>query len=176
MASLPPAESSRLLINLANCRGGSDNSTVVVVGIDSYPNTVQENPGEFPETPKLDRTMDIPGKPSGVAQILLAGTAVLCLLAGIVLGVMEKYIPAAILVAASVLSWLISRRMVSIDPVRTVKISRPPNPSFATGHAHRIIINVVGFPAVRSQSGVQSQIALSSRRCNDLGRICVVSG
>ena len=102
VASLPPAESSRLLINLANCRGGSDNSTVVVIGIDSYPGTFEEQSAELPETPKLDRTMDIPGKPSNVPQIMLAGTAVLCLLAGIMLGVMEKFIPAVILVAASV--------------------------------------------------------------------------
>jgi protein phosphatase len=40
---LPPAEASRLLINLTNCRGGSDNTTVVVVEIDDYP--------ELAETP-----------------------------------------------------------------------------------------------------------------------------
>ena len=119
VASLPPAESSRLLINLANCRGGTDNSTVVVVGIDTYPGTFEEQSVELPETPKLDRTMDIPGKPSPVPQILLAATAVLCLLAGITLGVMESFIPAAILVAASVLSWLISRRMLSGNPKET---------------------------------------------------------
>ena len=116
VASLPPAESSRLLINLANCRGGSDNSTVVVIGIDSYPGTVAEQSAEPPEAPKLDRTIDIPGKTSHVPQLLLAGTAVLCLLAGITLGVMAKFVPAVILVAASVLSWLISRRMVSRKP------------------------------------------------------------
>ncbi|RLT21164.1 MAG: serine/threonine-protein phosphatase [Planctomycetota bacterium] len=113
VASLPPAESSRLLINLANCRGGSDNSTVVVIGIDSYPGTVEEQSAELPEAPKLDRTIDIPGKPSDVPQIVLAGTAVLCLLAAITLGVIEKFAPAVILVAASVLSWLIRRRMGS---------------------------------------------------------------
>jgi len=116
VGTLPPAESSRLLINLANCRGGSDNSSVIVVGIDNYPETVSEAAAELPETPKLDRTMDIPAKPSGIGQILLSGAAVLCLLVGIVLGVRANYIPAAILVAASVLSWLISRRMKSNHP------------------------------------------------------------
>ena len=116
VASLPPAESSRLLINLANCRGGSDNSTVVVIGIDSYPGTVEEQPAEPPAVPALDRTIDIPGKPSNVPQIALAGTAVLCLLAGITLVVMKNFVPAVILVAASVLSWLISRRIVSRNP------------------------------------------------------------
>ena len=153
VASLPPAESTRLLINLANCRGGSDNSTVVVVGIDSYPNTVQENPGEFPETPKLDRTMDIPGKPSSVPQILLSGAAVVCLLAGIVLGVVEKYIPAAILVAASVLSWLISRRMVSNRPGRNSEDFSTAGSSFATGMPiESLSTSSVSRPSVPSQA------------------------
>ena len=113
VASLPPAESSRLLINLANCRGGSDNSTVVVIGIDSYPGTVEEQPVEPTAAPALDTTIDIPGKPSHVPQIVLAGIAVLCLVAGIMLVMIRNFVPAVILVAASVLSWLISRRMVS---------------------------------------------------------------
>jgi serine/threonine protein phosphatase PrpC len=134
VASLPPAESSRLLIDLANCRGGSDNSTAVIVRIDSYPETVNEAPTEIPETPKLDRTMDIPAGYSGVGQILLAATAVLCLLTGIILGIMDQYIPAAILIAASVLSWLISRRMVSHRPVRSSEgFSAASASAFASG-------------------------------------------
>lgn len=35
--SLAPVEAAQLLINLANCRGGSDNSTVIVVEVESYP-------------------------------------------------------------------------------------------------------------------------------------------
>ncbi len=34
---LPAAEASRLLIDLANCRGGSDNITVVIAVVDEYP-------------------------------------------------------------------------------------------------------------------------------------------
>jgi protein phosphatase len=37
VSHLSPSESSRLLINLANYRGGSDNSTVVVVQVQDYP-------------------------------------------------------------------------------------------------------------------------------------------
>jgi protein phosphatase len=37
LSNMPPAESSRLLINLANLRGGYDNSTAVVVNVESYP-------------------------------------------------------------------------------------------------------------------------------------------
>lgn len=36
-SSLPAADAARLLINLANCRGGADNITVVVANIESYP-------------------------------------------------------------------------------------------------------------------------------------------
>jgi protein phosphatase len=34
---MPPTEASRLLINLANCRGGADNITVVVAHVEQYP-------------------------------------------------------------------------------------------------------------------------------------------
>ena len=34
---LPAGEASRLLIDLANCRGGSDNTTVVIAAVDEYP-------------------------------------------------------------------------------------------------------------------------------------------
>ncbi|MCH2213207.1 MAG: protein phosphatase 2C domain-containing protein [Fuerstiella sp.] len=34
---LPAGEASRLLIDLANCRGGSDNTTVVIAVVDEYP-------------------------------------------------------------------------------------------------------------------------------------------
>ena len=118
VASLPPAESSRLLINLANCRGGSDNSTVVVVGITSYPETFKEQSAAAVQNRGLDNTLDIPARKSSLPQLLLAGTAVLCLLAGIVLLINNQMLPSAILVAASVLSWLISRRMGDKTPMK----------------------------------------------------------
>jgi serine/threonine protein phosphatase PrpC len=37
LSLLPAAEASRLLIDLTNCRGGSDNTTVVIAAIDEYP-------------------------------------------------------------------------------------------------------------------------------------------
>ena len=36
-ANLPPTEASRLLIDLTNCRGGSDNVTVVIARVEQYP-------------------------------------------------------------------------------------------------------------------------------------------
>lgn len=41
-ANLPPADATRLLINLANCRGGADNITVVVANIEAYPTVFGE--------------------------------------------------------------------------------------------------------------------------------------
>jgi hypothetical protein len=63
----------------------------------------------------------MPQRYSGDGQILLAATAVLCLWQASSWAVMDQYIPAAILMAASVLSWLISRRMVSITSEQVVK-------------------------------------------------------
>lgn len=129
VAALPPTDSSRLLINLANCRGGSDNSTVVVVAITSYPETFTEASPEPLQNRFLDKTLDMPGKNSGLAPLLLAITAVLCLLAGIVLLLNEMMIPSAVLVTASVLSWLISRR-IGNTPIE-LQQEGTSNPDFA---------------------------------------------
>lgn len=48
LSGLPPEKSSRLLIDLANCRGGSDNSTVIVVHIESYPALTVRLPDSSP--------------------------------------------------------------------------------------------------------------------------------
>ncbi|MCR9198322.1 MAG: protein phosphatase 2C domain-containing protein [Planctomycetaceae bacterium] len=47
-STLPPADASRLLINLANCRGGADNITVVIAKVDSYPRLT----GTFKDSPR----------------------------------------------------------------------------------------------------------------------------
>ncbi|HQX49743.1 MAG TPA: protein phosphatase 2C domain-containing protein [Planctomycetaceae bacterium] len=113
VASLPPAESSRLLINLANCRGGSDNSTVVVAEITSYPKTLPEQTAAAVKNRSHGETIDAPRRNASLPKLLLAVTAVLCLLGAILLLVLfsDKKIPSAILIIAAVLSWLISHRM-----------------------------------------------------------------
>jgi PPM family protein phosphatase len=186
VASLPPAESSRLLINLANCRGGSDNSTVIVVGIDSYPPTIVESPNDQSATPSLDTTQDMPlQSSSNTPQILLAVTAVLCLVAGITLGVMNKFLPAAFLVAASVLSWLISRRMVNriqlnstdnfstvdspsptaITPSLDQSISRPQVPAtpFNPKSPYRIMSAAISETFLSYLAEVQSDLVQAAR-------------
>jgi protein phosphatase len=52
LSNMPPSESARLLINLANLRGGFDNSTVIVVNVESYPapDTTQTPASPIPTT------------------------------------------------------------------------------------------------------------------------------
>ena len=116
VGALPTADSSRLLINLANCRGGSDNSTVIVVGIDSYPgSTASTWEVDADKSPQL-RTTEVPFRlRSGIWKIVLAGASVACLLAGIGLGLAQNLPAAAVLLVAAVLAWLISRRMKKGD-------------------------------------------------------------
>lgn len=112
VSSLPPAESTRLLINLANCRGGSDNSTVIVVQIESYPSAASR--ADIPEVliPLERKTAELmPVRIPGIQPVLLAGASVLCLLAGLWLGTSGKPAAAAVLIAASAVAWLISRRL-----------------------------------------------------------------
>lgn len=63
-SSLPPTDAAKLLINLANCRGGADNITVVVVNIESYPqlagtfiDSAPPPPPAKPETKRKGRSI-----------------------------------------------------------------------------------------------------------------------
>ncbi len=46
-SSMPPGDAARLLINLANCRGGTDNVTVVVARVERFP----AQSGKFVDSP-----------------------------------------------------------------------------------------------------------------------------
>lgn len=111
VAALPPADSSRLLINLANCRGGSDNSTVIVVGIDSYPGGAASTFEHEAHESLRQQTTKVPsrGRP-GIWKIILAGASVACLVSGIGLGLAGNIPAAVVLLIAASLAWLISRR------------------------------------------------------------------
>ncbi len=108
VASLPPAESSRLLINLANCRGGSDNCTVLVVAVDSYPMT--QSGGFQLEGPVKALTAE-PARNSGIARVIVSGLAVVCLLAGIGLALSNRKLGAAAFIVAALVAWFFGRRM-----------------------------------------------------------------
>lgn len=85
MKHLPPAEACRLLIHLANLRGGSDNITVVIVRVGELPPGVTPKPAA-PEPPP----------PGGLNWWWLAafwGLALMFVL-GVVLLLLRKYLPA----------------------------------------------------------------------------------
>jgi protein phosphatase len=84
ISNLTPLESSRLLINLANFRGGHDNSTAVVVSVESYPSPGASSPGaannpdqRTPENPGASVTA--PRRPALAANAAALVTLVLAI-------------------------------------------------------------------------------------------------
>jgi PPM family protein phosphatase len=76
--SLPPSEASKLLINLTNCRGGTDNSTVIVVEVDEYPELTAapvDDDDDVSPQPDPDTRADAPlvSHLSGRLMLVLAG-------------------------------------------------------------------------------------------------------
>ncbi|MDG2129107.1 MAG: protein phosphatase 2C domain-containing protein [Fuerstiella sp.] len=63
-SSVPPAEASRLLVNLANCRGGADNITVVVAHVERYP-VITESVVDGPQTTQPPAGKKTEAKKSG---------------------------------------------------------------------------------------------------------------
>ncbi|MBL8818356.1 MAG: serine/threonine-protein phosphatase [Planctomyces sp.] len=74
--SLPPTDAAKLLINLANCRGGSDNTTVVVVQVDDYPIQPEGTLNPLMDRSRLlDQTIvDVPLKSSASSRAALLFT------------------------------------------------------------------------------------------------------
>ncbi len=189
--SLPPSESSRLLVNLANCRGGSDNSTVIVVGIDSYPNSAADKLATISESPVLPKTADgLSTHRPGLFKIVMAIIAVLCLIFGVGLGLANKIPAAAVLVIASVVAWLISRRLGTGDELKTFDIGEPDplaqlsspaeNPdakttepniadlsssrsAFLTRSPYRVIRSVLSETMLLNLAEVQSELVQAAR-------------
>ena len=86
ISNLPPADSARLLINLANFRGGHDNSTAVVVSVESYPDPNSTAP-DVSSTPN-HQSLASHGTPAGAAPrpaiaANLAATVVLLIVAAL---------------------------------------------------------------------------------------------
>ncbi|MFN9719900.1 MAG: PP2C family protein-serine/threonine phosphatase [Planctomycetota bacterium] len=143
--SLPATDASRLLINLANCRGGSDNSTVIVVAVDSYP-APQIEIGQLDgkSTPNVDPVV-IQRKGRRLWASLLSIVAVMLLLGGIGLALIDQKPNAAILIGASFIAWLLGRRVLP-DP-------EPPSP--ADG--------MESGPVVTRTEAAQNELSGSSR-------------
>ncbi len=108
LASLPPADSSRLLINLANCRGGTDNSTAIVIHVESYP---QCSPVPRDATAFADvqpSATQLSGRP--FFAVLFAALAITCLTLGGIAAAVGNLIVAASCGIASGISLLLSLR------------------------------------------------------------------
>lgn len=70
--ALPPEEACRLLVNLANLRGGPDNITVIIV-----------QTGDLPKG--VDLVYDVPAPPSRFEGLSWGGFGLMCLFAGLFL-------------------------------------------------------------------------------------------
>ncbi len=84
-SSVPPLEAAQLLINLANCRGGSDNTTVIVLEVQQFPSDQQDHPPDtLPPEPATEVSeitqVEIPA-PGIPAWVTAAGWV--CLAAGV---------------------------------------------------------------------------------------------
>ncbi len=108
LASLPPADSSRLLINLANCRGGTDNSTAIVIHVESYPqcSPVPRDATAFADVqPSATR---LSGR--GFFAVLFAALAITCLTLGVIAAAFGNLLVATSCGIASGISLLLSLR------------------------------------------------------------------
>jgi len=103
--NLAPAEASRFLVDLANCRGGSDNTTVVVAVVEEYPAiqtpTLESRANELTQT-----------QPSGIPKVDMAARRtiwsrltmavfVLVALTGLVLMMLQKQALGLVLVGVA---------------------------------------------------------------------------
>jgi protein phosphatase len=90
--NLPPAEASRLLVHLANARGGTDNVTAIVVNVGPLP---AELAGTEPEDPT---------EPPSLWLLTLAWVIAAVFLMGVVLVVTRRYVEGVVTAALSVVA------------------------------------------------------------------------
>ncbi|MCP4782200.1 MAG: serine/threonine-protein phosphatase [Fuerstiella sp.] len=88
VSSMPPAEASRLLINLANCRGGADNITVVIAHVEQYPGI----PGPVVDQPEVSKAPTAKAPSSKKSHQLLGNMSLIifALLATVGLGLLAS--------------------------------------------------------------------------------------
>jgi protein phosphatase len=109
LGCLPPAEAARVLIDLANLRGGPDNVTVIIARVvgnpsgkaDEEPLAVTHNQGEL-------RTQQL-------MRVVMLVFAAVCLIGALVLFSMQFSLPALVSAAAAVIL-LVFGLMQSTDP------------------------------------------------------------
>jgi protein phosphatase len=96
LATLPPAEAARVLIDLANLRGGPDNITVIVA-------RVLGNPAARSEPEPLAVTEDLSEvRAQKMMRLVMLVFSAICLVAGIVLFSTHLTIPAGVSVLAAI--------------------------------------------------------------------------
>lgn len=98
LSALPPADSSRLLINLANCRGGTDNSTAIVIQVESYPQCSPSPPDASAPPDVQPAANQVSGRP--VLAALFALLTLIFLISAI-LAATVAVAPGRLIVAAS---------------------------------------------------------------------------
>lgn len=201
LSSLPATDASRLLINLANCRGGSDNSTVIVVTVDSYPSQQTEAKKlNGKSTPVINQ---VAARKPGTTLWgnLLAIVAVLLLLGGIGLALIDRKPAAAVLIGASFIAWLLGRRvlpdadsivatpgtpMTGSEPVPAVaatesaqhELSSSSRSSFFAVSPYRVVEAVLGEKLLTHLAEVQSELAQAARESGwkvDLNELTALS-
>lgn len=98
LGALPPCEAARVLVDLANLRGGPDNITVIVLRVTGSELTASGRPVE-----PLAVTEDLASRRTLERMpIVMWVFAAVCLIAGLVLFGMQITMPALVAVAASV--------------------------------------------------------------------------
>ncbi len=114
--SLPPAEACRLLVNLANLRGGSDNITVIIVQAGDVPSNA-----EMPEITTAGPPADSHDWAAFAVFCSLALTAIVGFL---LIALTRHFLVGSILVAGSIAAavtalWLLSRNpRIPSEPIR----------------------------------------------------------
>lgn len=184
LSSLPAADASRLLINLANCRGGSDNSTVVVVSIDSYPVQDQQGTSARPKSSPAITKVSGGTRRSSLWGNLLSIVAVILLLSGIGLALVDRKPAAAVLIGASFIAWLLGRRLlpesdesrVSTSTTETQtatpataaanaahELSSSSRSSFFPVSPYRVVESALGDKLLTHLAEVQSELVQAAR-------------
>jgi protein phosphatase len=97
MSTLSPSEAARVMVDVANLRGGPDNITVIVARVVSVP------PGD----PNA-AVAEPPPQTASTVNPIWWGLVALCLLAGLVLAVSRYYVPALVSVLVGVASAVVA--------------------------------------------------------------------
>ena len=116
LVALDPADAVRVLVDVANLRGGPDNITAIVVRVLSVP--AEDEPESSPEPP-------IP--PAATAHPALWGITALCLLVALVLAVTDYFIPAlvSVLVGAASAVFALVQSLTNAAPRDGTKLEGP---------------------------------------------------